>query len=137
MANFPRRQDPRQKQTDVDSEVSGDLAVLPRQIVVLASEWLFVKDLLTLRVVDTTFCAISKDRGLWNGISSHLWSRALVGRDDASYGRVEPCKGVPLQKGNEAGVCIGNQYHGNKQTVHHVKANGRRRSYFAAIRAHH
>lgn len=64
---------------------------LPEHLLVLASEWLFVKDLLMLRAVDRNFHAISKNQTLWKGMARHLWRAALVGRADDGYGLLDKC----------------------------------------------
>lgn len=92
-------------EADIESSTSGHddghneethtmpaiLVALPEHLLVLASEWLFVKDLLTLRAVDRNFHAISKNQTLWKGMARHLWRAALVGRADDGYGLLDNC----------------------------------------------
>lgn len=66
---------PNEKEPDGDTVGVKDF---PVPLLLLASEWLFVRDLLELGSVDRSFGEISRESSLWHGVACHLWKSALV-----------------------------------------------------------
>lgn len=58
--------------------------ILPTPLLTMASEWLVVKDLLTLRAVNRSFRELSKDEHLWKKLACFLWTSALVDAESSS-----------------------------------------------------
>lgn len=58
---------------------------LPEESLVMMSEWLFVRDLLMLRTVNSTFERVSKDQAVGRRVACHLWRAALVCRPDHRF----------------------------------------------------
>lgn len=72
----------------------ADIKALPAQLLLLSSEWLFVKDLLECRRVDRSFQASSKETSLWKRLAHHLWVQALLDGDTSSEMAEE---GIPVR----------------------------------------
>lgn len=54
------------------------LEAVPTPVLLIASEWLAVADLLTLGTVDRSFRGLTKDETLWKAAAHHLWKSALL-----------------------------------------------------------
>lgn len=69
------------------------LHLLPSHALLLACEFLFVKDLLEVGTVSSFFLQVSSNELLWKHLACHLWRAALVGRKnyrmEASAARLE------------------------------------------------
>lgn len=56
-------------------------------LLMLLSEWLFAKDLLTLGTVQHSFRDIANSNHLWGKLAAFLWKSALVDGDEAQMAR--------------------------------------------------
>lgn len=54
------------------------LEAVPTPVLLIASKWLAIADLLTLGTVDRSFRGLAKEEALWKAAAHYLWKSALL-----------------------------------------------------------